>query len=203
MADVFQLGVLISGTGTTLQNLIDRIADGRLGGVAIAIVISSRGDVEGVARAHGAGLPVEIVSPREFSSPAAFSARLVEVLEAHRVALAVQAGWMCYWRLPDRWLGRVLNVHPSLLPDFGGKGYYGRRVHEVVLLAGRSESGATVHIVDNQYDHGPVVLQRRCAVLPDDTVDSLARRVAAIERELLPAAIEQARDGRLPRHRAG
>lgn len=194
----FCLGVLISGTGSTLQNLIDRIADGRLAGVRINVVISSRAEVQGVARARGAGVPVEIVRPGACHDVNAFSQRLVEVLEAHRVDLAVQAGWLCYWRIPKRWLGRVLNIHPSLLPEFGGKGYYGHHVHAAVLAAGKSVSGATVHLVDNEYDHGPIVLQRSCATCPDDTPETLAQRVGAIERELLPAAIELARDGRLP-----
>lgn len=104
---------------------------------------------------------------------------------------------MCYWRLPPRWLGRVLNIHPALLPEFGGKGLYGDHVHRAVLESGRRVSGATVHLVDNEYDHGPVVLQRSCPVLPDDTVESLRSRVAEIEREILPRAIDMARRGML------
>src|SRR5437763_6697015 len=122
-----------------------------------------------------------------------FSHGIADRLEHHGVDLAVQSGWLLYWMLPERWQGRVINIHPALLPEFGGKGFYGRHVHEAVLAAGRTESGATVHWVDNVYDHGPVILQRRCAVQPGDTAESLAARVAEIERELLPAAIEHVR----------
>jgi len=197
VAKVMRLGVLLSGGGSTLQNLIDRIADGRLTGVRIEVVISSRSDVRGVERARAAGIPVHVVRVRDFPDVAAFSRGIVEILDLHQCDLAVQAGWLCFWRLPDRWLGRVLNVHPSLLPDFGGKGFYGMRVHEAVLAAGRTISGATVHLVDNEYDHGPIVLQRTCPVLPGDTPETLAHRVAEVEQEILPVAIEVARDGRL------
>ncbi len=180
---------MVSGAGTSLQNLVDRIADGRLAGVEIAVVVSSRSTVGGVERARGAGLPVEIVRVRDHPEVADFSERVASVLDAYDVDLAVQAGWLCYWRLPDRWLGRVLNVHPALLPKYGGRGFFGRHVHEAVLAAGEHESGATVHWVDNAYDHGAIVAQQRCVVETGDTPETLAERVQALERELLPAAI--------------
>lgn len=191
------LGVLISGSGTTLQNLVDRIADGRLAGVRIAVVISSRTDVPGVRRARAAGLPVEFAVRRSFAEVGAFSQHVAALLERYGCDWAIQAGWLCYWRLPPRWMGRVLNIHPALLPDFGGKGFYGDHVHQAVLAAGRRASGATVHLVDNEYDHGPVVLQRSCPVMPDDNVETLRARVAEIEHEILPQAIDMARRGML------
>jgi phosphoribosylglycinamide formyltransferase 1 len=185
----FRLAVLISGSGTTLQNPIDRIADGRLPGVKIAIVLSSRSSVAGVERAHRARLPLEIIRTKDHTDVEAFSSAIADTLDRHAVHLVVQAGWLCYWRLPDRWIGKVINVHPALLPKFGGQGFYGHHVHEAVLAAGETESGATVHWVDNQYDHGAIIRQARCPVLPNDSPDALAARVQACERELLPAVI--------------
>jgi phosphoribosylglycinamide formyltransferase-1 len=103
-------------------------------------------------------------------------------------------GFLCFWRLPPQYEGRVLNIHPALLPRFGGKGFYGHRVHEAVLTAGAAESGCTVHLVDNQYDHGPIVAQSRVPVRPDDTPDTLAERVGLAERELYPRVIQQVAD---------
>ena len=188
------LGVLLSGAGSNLQNLIDRIADRRLRHVRIAAVVSSRSNVRGVDRAREAGLPVEIVRVKDYADAEAFSAAVVAALEKHGVDLAVMAGWLCFWKIPPRWLGRVINLHPSILPAHGGQGYYGRRVHEAVLAAREPVSGATVHWVDNQYDHGEILLQGRCRVAPDDTPDTLASRVGLLEKHLLPAAIDLIRD---------
>ncbi len=184
-----RLGVLVSGEGTSLQNLIDRIADGRLNGVRIAVVVSSRSSVGAVDRARRARVAVEVVRVKDWPDVERFSDAVVAALERHDVALAVQAGWLCYWRLPPRWLGRVINVHPALLPDFGGRGFFGLRVHEAVLAAGRTISGATVHWVDNEYDHGEIIARRTCPVRPGDTPRTLADRVQVLERELLPGAI--------------
>lgn len=189
----FRIAVLISGAGSSLQNLIERIADGRLPGVEIALVISSRSSVEGVERARRAGLPVEVVRVKDHPDVSAFSKVISSALDSHAVDLAVQAGWLCYWEVPPTWLGRVINIHPALLPGHGGKGFYGRRVHEAVLAAGDRETGATVHWVDNVYDHGAIIEQRRCAVESGDKPESLAERVQALERELLPAVIDRLR----------
>lgn len=192
---LLRLGVLVSGHGSSLQNLIDRIADGRLAGCEIAVVISSRSDIMANDRAERAGIPLEIIKVKDAPDIAAFSTRVAAALDRHCVALAVQAGWLCYWRLPERWLGRVINVHPALLPDFGGKGCFGKQVHAMVLAAKRRESGATVHWVDNEYDHGPILMQSSCIVEKNDTPESLAARVQGVERDLLPAAIAAIRDG--------
>ncbi|MBN2562374.1 MAG: phosphoribosylglycinamide formyltransferase [Phycisphaerae bacterium] len=194
---LFRIAVLISGSGTTLQNLVDRIADGRLPDVEIAVVISSRSTVVGVERARDAGLPLEIVRVKDHADVNAFSTAVAEALDRHEVDLAVQAGWLCYWRLPARWLGKVINIHPALLPKYGGRGFYGKHVHEAVLAAGDTQSGATVHWVDNEYDHGDIVVQQACPVEPDDTPESLAARVQTVERELLPTVISQLRDRRM------
>jgi len=183
-----RLGVLISGSGRTLQNFINLI-DRRELDATIAVVISSLSKVKGVDRARGAGLPVEIVRVKDHPDVDEFSRLIVDALERHGVQLACQAGWTAYWRIPHRWLGRVMNIHPALLPKYGGKGYYGHHVHEAVLAAGDKESGCTVHFANNEYDAGPIILQRRCPVMPGDTPDTLADRV--FEQELLayPEAI--------------
>lgn len=190
----FRIAVLISGAGSNLQNLIDRIADRRLRKIEIGVVISSRSNVRGVERAKEAGLPVEIIRVKDHADTTAFSAAVTSALERHRIDLAVMAGWLCYWQMPAQWLGRTINLHPSLLPDFGGKGFYGRRVHEAVLAAKCERSGATIHWVDNEYDHGEILMQGHCRVHADDTPETLAQRVGLLEFKLLPAAIEMIRD---------
>ncbi len=122
-----------------------------------------------------------------------FSNQISLTLDIYAVNLVVQAGWLCQWNPPGRWANKTINVHPSLLPKFGGKGFYGHHVHEAVIAAGETESGATVHWVNDEYDAGKIIEQRRCEVKPEDTVDSLAQRVQAIERELLPEVIDKIR----------
>jgi len=191
---VLTLGVLISGGGTTLENLIERIGDGRLRGVQIGQVISSRGAVHGVEIARRARLPLEIVRKRDYPGEDAFSTAIARVLKRAGVELVAMAGFLCFWRIPPGLRGRVLNIHPALLPAFGGKGMYGAHVHQAVLASGARESGCTVHLADDQYDHGPIVAQRRVPVLTDDTPESLAERVGVAERELYPLVIQQVAD---------
>jgi len=186
-----RLGVLISGAGSTLANLIERIGDGRLPGVEIRLVVSSRQKVRGVEIAREAGLPLEIIRPKDFASSEQFSEAITQALDRAGVDLVVMGGFLCLWQLPPRYEGRVLNIHPALLPKFGGRGMYGLRVHEAVLAAGQTETGCTVHLVDREYDHGPVVAQRRVPVVPGDTPQTLAARVAAVERELYPEVIRR------------
>lgn len=181
-----RLVVLLSGSGSTLQNLLDRCADGRLAATVVGVV-SSRADVFGVERARRVGVPV-VIAEKAGRSETAF-----EAARQWDADLVVCAGWIHLLTVPADFRGRVLNVHPSLLPKFGGKGMYGRHVHAAVLAAGETESGCTVHLVDDTYDTGPVVLQARVPVLPGDTPDSLAERVQAAEREALPSAIAQFR----------
>jgi len=187
--EILPLGVMISGGGRSLQNLIDCIAAGTLR-ARIAVVIASLSKIKGVQIAREAGLPVEIIRKQDFADVASFSGAIVQALEAHRVSLAVQAGWTCFWQMPERWLGRVMNIHPALLPKYGGKGYFGHHVHEAVLAAGDAESGCTVHFANNEYDAGPIILQRKVPVLPGDSADVLAARVFEQERIAYPAAIQ-------------
>jgi len=186
-----RLGVLISGGGSTLENLIERIRDRRLQNAEIALVVSSRSTVRGVEIARAAGLSLEIVRKRAHPDEAAFSAAITRALDDAAVDLTVLAGFLCFWRLPFRYEGRVLNIHPALLPHFGGKGMYGRHVHAAVLASGVTESGCTVHLVDNEYDHGPIVAQACVPVRPTDTPETLAQRVMAAERELYPHVIQR------------
>ncbi len=183
-----RLGVLVSGGGTTMVNLAQRIAAGALD-AAIPLVIASNAKAKGIERAANLGLPVEIVVRKNFDSTEAFSDRCFELLRAADVNLVVLAGFLSLLRIPDDFEGKVINIHPALLPKFGGKGMYGHHVHEAVLAAGESESGCTVHFADNVYDNGPIILQAKVPVLPDDTPDTLAERVMAAERDAYPKAI--------------
>jgi phosphoribosylglycinamide formyltransferase-1 len=193
-SDPLRLGVLISGGGTTLANLIERRADGRLRNCDITLVISSRSEVRGVEIARRADLPLEIIRKRDFPELSEFSNAVVAALDAARVDLVVMAGFLCLWRIPGRYQGRVLNIHPALLPSFGGHGMYGHHVHEAVLAARETESGCSVHLADNQYDHGPIIAQTHVPVRADDTPDSLAERVGVAERELYPRVIQAVAD---------
>jgi formyltetrahydrofolate-dependent phosphoribosylglycinamide formyltransferase len=183
-----RLAVLLSGSGTTLQNFIDNISDGSLD-ATIGVVVSSRAKVLGIERARNAGLHVEVVERRKFETPEAFSEAVTQVLDRYEVDLVVLAGFLQKYLFPERYRGRVLNIHPGLLPKYGGLGMYGHHVHEAVLTAGETESGCTVHIADEEYDHGPIVLQKRVPVFPDDTPEALAARVFEAECEAYPEAV--------------
>jgi phosphoribosylglycinamide formyltransferase-1 len=184
-----RISVLLSGGGSTLENLLQRIGDGRLPGVEIVQVVSSRAGVRGVAIAEAAGLSPRVISPADHADSAAFSAALTAAVRAAAPDLVVMAGFLSFWQIPPDFEGRVVNIHPALLPAHGGKGLYGRRVHEAVLRSGDRWSGCTVHWADNQYDHGPPIAQARLEVLPNDTPDTLAARVGRLERELYPEVL--------------
>jgi formyltetrahydrofolate-dependent phosphoribosylglycinamide formyltransferase len=193
------LAVLVSGAGTTLQNLIDQInAAAALADVRIAIVIGSRPELPGLKRAADAKLMNFVVDRRSFPDTAAFSKAVFSLCDDAGVDLVVLAGWLCLLDLPEKYAGRVMNIHPALLPSpFGGKGMYGAKVHEAVLSHGCKVSGCTVHFVDAQYDNGPIIVQRVCAVREDDTPATLAARVAEEEKIAYPQAIRLFAEGRL------
>ena len=197
---MFRVVALISGSGRTLLNLLDRQAAGTLR-ASIVGVISSKpaGDSNAAvfARCEADDVPVTVLRPATFVDPAAFSAAQAACIDAHHADLVCMAGYLKFWPIPESFRWRVINIHPALLPKFGGKGFYGRRVHEAVLAAGATGSGCTVHYVDNEYDHGPIILQRHVPVQPDDTPDTLAARVFAEELEAYPAAINLIADGRV------
>jgi phosphoribosylglycinamide formyltransferase-1 len=192
----FPIAVLVSGGGTTLQNLIDRIAAGRLP-VRIVQVVSSRADAFGVERARRAGLPVEVISRKQVSTLESFSERTFDACRRAGAKLIAFGGYLQLLKIPDDYRMKIVNIHPALLPAFGGKGMYGHHVHEAVLEYGAKVTGCTVHFVDDQYDHGPIVAQRIVEVRDDDTPDTLAARVFAEECELYPAAIRAVMEGRV------
>lgn len=183
-----RLAVLVSGGGTTLQNFLDRIADGRMD-ASVEVVISSNPAAYALDRARGAGIDTHVVRRRDFETQEAFSEAITAALERYEFDLIALAGFTQRYIFPPRYEGRVLNVHPALLPKFGGQGMWGRHVHEAVLAARESESGCSVIIADHEYDNGPVVVQKKVPVLPGDTPDTLAARVLEAEREAYPTAI--------------
>jgi len=191
-----RLGVLISGGGTTLMNILEYINQGRLN-AEVAVVISSRLTVAGVERAKNAGLNVKIIRKKNFPDIDEFSKRIEEELVAANVDLVVQGGWLCLWKIPARYENRVMNIHPALLPNFGGQGMWGHHVHEAVLAAGCKISGCTVHFCTNQYDKGPIIVQRACEVKDNDTPETLADRVFEQECIAYPQAIGLFAEGKL------
>ena len=191
-----RLGVLISGGGTTLLNILEYVKQGRLN-AKVAVVISSRSTVAGVERANNAGLDVKIVRKKDYSDIDEFSKRLEDELAAANVDLVVQGGWLCLWKIPDRYENRVMNIHPALLPSFGGQGMWGHHIHEAVLKVGCKISGCTVHFCTNEYDKGPIIVQRTCQVKDDDTPDTLAARVFEQECIAYPQAIRLFAEGKL------
>lgn len=178
------------------MNILDYIRAGRLS-AEVAVVVASR-DCKGVERSRAAGLNVHIVPYKEMPDTETYSAAIVELLDAADVDLAVQAGFLSFWRIPPKYEGRVLNIHPALLPSFGGAGMFGHHVHEAVLAAGCKVSGCTVHIVTNQYDRGPIIVQKCVPVLDGDTPDRLADRVFEQECIAYPEAIEMVTTAHIP-----
>lgn len=191
-----QLAILLSGSGTTLQNLVDRIGDGSLN-ARIVTVIASRPGIKGIDRAREAGLPCHLVEAAKYSDVCEFSRNVFAICEQAQAELICLAGWLSLLDIPPAFDGRIMNIHPALLPSFGGKGMYGRRVHQAVLDHGCKISGCTVHFVDREYDAGPIILQRACPVLEDDTAESLAHRVFEEEKIAYPQAIQMFHEGRL------
>jgi phosphoribosylglycinamide formyltransferase 1 len=196
MAQTLRLGILLSGGGRTLENILGEIKAGRLS-AEVAGVIASRPDIRGIEIGQAAGAPTHLVRPRDFQNVEAYSAAMCHLLDEARADLVCLAGFLSYWIIPGRYLGRVMNIHPALLPAFGGKGMYGHHVHEAVLARGCKVSGCTVHFVNNTYDEGPIILQRPVPVYAEDTPDDLAARVFVEECIAYPEAIRLFAEGRL------
>ncbi|MBN2342722.1 MAG: phosphoribosylglycinamide formyltransferase [Deltaproteobacteria bacterium] len=197
----FHITVLLSGSGTTMVNLQQHIEGGKIPG-KIVQVVSSRKNVLGVERAREYGIPVSILGRKKFTRNKQFDAdayaeALVELVSPYEPNLVVMAGFMT--QLADPFLKKfqTINVHPALLPSFGGKGFYGHHVHEAVLAAGVKISGATVHFADGRYDRGPIICQEAVPVEESDTPDTLAARVQAAERRIYPKAVSLIAEGRV------
>lgn len=196
MTTPLRLGALVSGGGRTVLNLVDRIEDGTLP-AAIELVISSRPDVPAVGRLRKRDLEVRVAADRDFPDETRLHDAISAWLLDRHVDLVCLCGYMRWFRLDEPFRERAMNIHPALLPGFGGKGMYGPRVHRDVLASGATASGCTVHFVDDEYDHGPIILQKTCPVLPDDDEHSLAVRVFELECLAYPEAIRLFAAGRL------
>jgi len=181
---MLKIAVFVSGGGTDLQSVIDAVKNNSING-EIAIVISNRKNAYGLERARQAGIETAVVRKDD--------ELIVKMLKERNVGLVVLAGYLAILTdvLIDAYPNKIINIHPALLPKFGGKGMYGDRVHEAVVMAGESESGITIHYIDEHYDEGSIIFQAKCSVLPGDTPAEVAKKVHALEYEWFPRIIEQ------------
>ena len=191
-----RIAVLLSGAGTSLENLCEGIDAGAVPG-RVVVVVSSKAQALGLERARRRGIPAVAVPRKEHPDARAFNDALHAALLPHAPDLVLLLGFLSPFETRGRYDGRALNVHPALIPAFSGRGCYGHRVHEAVLAAGVRVTGATVHFVDAEYDHGPIVLQEAVAVQGDDSPETLAARVQEVERRLVPEAVRLFAAGRL------
>lgn len=189
MAQKAKLGFLLSGGGRTLDNLFQKI-DAKEIPAEISLVISSHREAGGLKKAQSRSIPAFLVDYKEVTEPE-FSQRISQLLRDHQVDLVLMGGFIRHWKIPKEFENKVLNIHPALLPKYGGKGMYGHHVHEAVWKAKEKESGCTVHWVNHDYDRGPIVLQRRVALSSQDTPESIAEKVFAEECLAYPEAIRQ------------
>lgn len=198
MPRLLSVAVLVSGEGTTLEALAEAIAGGHLA-ARVVLVVADRPHAPAIERARRRGLPT-LVLPFRGVPPATWSARLTRELQAAGAELVVLAGFLAILPAPfvERWAGRVVNLHPSLLPRFGGRGLYGLKVHAAVLAAGERETGATVHLVTNEVDAGPTLLQAKIPVEPGDTPERLRDRLRPVETELLVRTLRHFAEGDWP-----
>ena len=192
---VLRVAVLLSGEGTSLENLFEHIDAGLP--ARVEVVVASKPGAGGLALAVRRGVPAVSVARREHPDAGVFNDALHAALGRFEIDLVALLGFLSPFEPRERFAGRVINVHPALVPAFSGGGFYGRRVHEAVLESGVKVTGATVHFADDEYDHGPIILQEAVAVRDDDTPESLAARVQAAERRLVPEAIRLIAEGRL------
>jgi formyltetrahydrofolate-dependent phosphoribosylglycinamide formyltransferase len=190
------VAILLSGGGTTLQNILDLSATHQLD-AKVVCVASSRTDAYGLTRAEKAGVPNQAFPRKGFDSVDSFGKAIWAYVDGFEPDLIVLAGFMSLLPVPQRYSGRIMNVHPALIPSFCGQGMYGHHVHQAVLEYGAKLSGVTVHFVDEQYDNGPIIAQSAVPVHENDTADSLAERIQAEERNLYPKVIQMYAEGRL------
>jgi phosphoribosylglycinamide formyltransferase-1 len=196
---IIKLGVLLSGSGRTLDNFFEYIDAGDLP-AEVAVVIGSRPDALGLEKARKRGVATHCVQRKEYADSESFGDAITRLLSQYGPDLVVLAGFMHFYRVPDKYLGKVMNIHPALIPAFCGHGYYGHHVHDAVLEYGSKVSGCTVHFADNIYDHGPIIIQRTAPVLDNDTAYTLAARVFEQECIAYPEAIRLFAEGRLELH---
>jgi formyltetrahydrofolate-dependent phosphoribosylglycinamide formyltransferase len=192
----FRIAVLISGGGTTLRNLIEKVDAGQVP-VEIGLVVSSSPTARGLQFAHDKNISIAVIERKAFANQDAFSREIFDRCRAVDIQLVVMAGFLKRITIPPDFTNRVVNIHPALVPAFCGEGFYGHHVHEAVLTYGAKLSGCTVHFADNQYDHGPVIVQQAVPVLDDDTPDTLAARVFEAECKAYPEALRLIATGRV------
>jgi phosphoribosylglycinamide formyltransferase-1 len=185
---VKRLAFFISGTGGNALNLLRACREGRVPGLPV-LGLASTAKAGGLARLGAEGLPTAVITRKDFESDDAFSEACYQAAEAAGAEIICLCGWLKKLTVPTRWAGRILNIHPGLLPNYGGPGMYGMHVHRAVLAAGEAESGATVHLVDSEYDHGRILAQLRVPVLAGEMPEDLQKRVYAAEMELFPRAL--------------
>lgn len=187
-----KIAVFISGGGSNLQSLIDASQDGRLSG-EIVLVISNRDNAYGLERAFNAGIDTFVYKIKNYPSKEDAHSDLVEMLKEYEVEYIALAGYLKLLPLPivKSYINHITNIHPALLPKYGGNGMFGHHVHKAVLKAGEKESGATVHLVDEIYDHGKILIQKKVSVSPKETPESLAAKVLEIEHRIYPEALDK------------
>lgn len=195
-ATLLPIAVLISGGGTTLKNLIDRIEQSDLP-LDIRLVISSKKTAGGLAFAKSANIPSLVIGRKDYATPEDYRDAIFDPIRRLGASIVVMGGFLQHLLIPADFQNRVVNIHPSLIPAFSGHGFYGLKVHQAAVDYGVKLSGCTVHFVDDHYDHGPVILQRGCPVLDNDTAESLQQRVFAVECEALPEALQSIANGRI------
>ena len=196
MSSKKKIVVLVSGSGTNLQAIIDAIGNGILTNTEIAVVISNKKDAFALKRAKSAGIEAVFIDPKGFNSNE-FDKKLIDIIRNYRGDLIVLAGYMRILTgdFINAFPNQIINIHPALLPNFGGKGMYGKYVHEAVLKSGVKESGCTVHFVTTDVDAGPIIAQKKVPVILGDTVDTLSKRILVEEHKLLVEAIERVLSG--------
>lgn len=190
---MLRVGVLVSGGGTNLQAILDALDQGRITNAEVAAVISNNPGAYALERARNHGIPAECISPKDFPDRASFNEALVAKVDSYDLDLVVLAGFLV--KIPEamiaKYRNKIINIHPSLIPKYCGKGFYGKRVHKAVLEGGEKESGATVHFVDEGVDTGEIILQEKVPVLEGDTPDELAARVLKVEHRILAEGLNQ------------
>lgn len=190
---MLKIGVLVSGGGTNLQAIIDNMENGGISNASISVVISNNKNAYALERAKNHNIPARVVSPKDYADRETFNEEFLKVIDSYELDLIVLAGFLVNIpaKMAAAYKGRIINIHPSLIPSFCGKGYYGLKVHEAALARGVKVTGATVHIVDEGTDTGPILLQKAVEVQPGDTPEILQKRVMEeAEWVILPQAIQ-------------